>query len=414
LVRGLASGIGLASEAVYHHKQKKGKNEKGDSDTIHTERAELFTPTQYDEHQAALSREVDEASWQLDEVQDSIRQADPPQYAEYDHQQPQLAETFLRNHPLPEAMPTEPPKLALPVIITQRRPGERARGFLRAYAPVLADVGIDQKTFLEFMDDLNKAVMPNGLIQAVNLAALAGHAAPAPAALAIAITLKIATEMADAAHSRYKTNGFLDRVNESFFAPRGLVALIMTWRPGQSGEMVTTVDVDKMEDSIASAANYNADENGSFQRFRHKFAQSSGATAFEWPETAPLVFPVLDDLAGDAEKEKKQNALKRSSNFVAEYMDRRGRAKWTGKNPDSEMANMAPKAEFHSRYSDPNHPASCGDPIALLTGGHLQGLGGLGGLRGGQLGRRGRERLPVGAATVIPMAKRLFEKVSSH
>ena len=49
-----------------------------------------------------------------------------------------------------------------------------------------------------------------------------------------------------------------------------------------------------------------------------------------------------------------------------------------GENPDSHLS-QGPKPTFTSRYADPNHPASSGDPLALITGGNitrekLQGL----------------------------------------
>jgi hypothetical protein len=41
-----------------------------------------------------------------------------------------------------------------PVVIPQRRPGSKFRGFVRAYAPELADCGISQDMFLEFLEDI--------------------------------------------------------------------------------------------------------------------------------------------------------------------------------------------------------------------------------------------------------------------
>lgn len=38
-------------------------------------------------------------------------------------------------------------------------------------------------------------------------------------------------------------------------------------------------------------------------------------------------------------------------------------------NPTSSLAT--PKPQFFSRYSDPNHPASSGSLISLITGGHV-------------------------------------------
>jgi hypothetical protein len=42
-------------------------------------------------------------------------------------------------------------QIPLPVILPQRRPKDRTRGFVRAYAPVLENVGIDQATWLAFL-----------------------------------------------------------------------------------------------------------------------------------------------------------------------------------------------------------------------------------------------------------------------
>lgn len=48
-------------------------------------------------------------------------------------------------------------RLPYPVILPQRRPRRRKRGFMRAYAPVLQDCNVDQKTFLGFLDALEQA-----------------------------------------------------------------------------------------------------------------------------------------------------------------------------------------------------------------------------------------------------------------
>jgi hypothetical protein len=53
--------------------------------------------------------------------------------------------------------PAQPQRLPCPVIIPQRRPGAKKRGFVRAYAPVLADCGISQDVFLKFISDFHKA-----------------------------------------------------------------------------------------------------------------------------------------------------------------------------------------------------------------------------------------------------------------
>lgn len=355
LVRGIAAGIGLASESYQHRKEKKASNKQAERDDENPATAELDGREL--QHDAQLSQQMDEAVWELDEAQDQVTNHPPRPLAGTEEEPAELADSFIVAHPHPP--PYSSGQLSLPVVITQRRPGSRTKGFARAYSPLLADVGIDQTTFLDFLDKLNESIAPSPWIQAINLASFVGQAVPEPFTIMISIAVKKAADAAGELHSRSKTNRFLDRVNESFFAPRGLVALVMTWKPGQK-DMITRAEFD-MQSSITKASN-NSES-------RRMFESSSGATLFEWPETAPLVFPALDELAdADAEAEK-QSAVKRHGKFVGEYMDKRARAKWAGENPDSNLANATGKEKFTSRYADPNHPASSGDPIALLTGG---------------------------------------------
>jgi hypothetical protein len=361
LVRGIAAGIGLASESYQHRKEKKASNtrvgrETENDEAVAQEGREL-------QHDAYMLQQMDEVVWELDEAQDQVTDR-PPAYepsAATQEELAGLADSFLVAHPRPPPYSTG--QLALPVIITQRRPGSRTKGFVRAYSPLLADAGIDQTTFLDFLNKLNKSVEPSPWIQAINLAAFAGQAVPEPFTIIISLAVKKVADAASELHSRSKTNRFLDRVNETFFAPRGLVALVMTWKPDSKDDVFTRAAFN-MQTSIDKASDSS--------KSRRQFESSSGATSFEWPETAPLVFPTLDELADaedDGAKAKKQSAVKRSGKFVGEYMDKRARAKWAGENPDSTMANATGKEKFSSRYADPSHPASSGDPIALLTGG---------------------------------------------
>lgn len=356
VVRGLAAGIGLASETYQHHKEKKASQtqpRKGDYDDDDRYTSTQVQDKRHVQHDARLSQQMDEAAWELDEAQDRLYERENRPTAPTDDQVAGLADSFLTTHA--RHPPYSAAQLPLPIVITQRRPESRTKGFVRAYSPLLDHVGIDQATFLDFLDKLNKSLAPSPWIQAINLAAFAGQAVPEPFTIMISIAVKKVADAASELHSRSKTNRFLDRVNQDFFAPRGLVALIMTWKPNQQDDLLTTAEFD-MQSSITKASDAS--------KSRRRFESSSGATSFEWPQTAPLIFPALDELSGE-----KQAAIKRSGKFVGEYMDKRARAKWAGDNPDSALANAAGKESFASRYADPNHPASSGDPIALLTGG---------------------------------------------
>lgn len=72
-------------------------------------------------------------------------------------------------------------------------------------------------------------------------------------------------------------------------------------------------------------------------------------------------------------------------------MDRRAQAEWAGRHLQDALANTGPKGTFISRYSDPNHPASSGDPLALVTGGRVQ-LPTIQMSSGGRIGQKGAEK----------------------
>lgn len=51
----------------------------------------------------------------------------------------------------PPPQPTQ--RIPCPVIIPQRRPRNKDRGFVKAYAPVLDNCGVSQEVFLKFLKD---------------------------------------------------------------------------------------------------------------------------------------------------------------------------------------------------------------------------------------------------------------------
>lgn len=201
IVRLVGSGIGFASEALSAYKENKQRSrsprpstQAGDNDNSQ--------PPAYDsvvevanEHEArqlidqgraipadaphqvkvddSEGIEDDEAYWELDEATDE----DPPAYdyspsveGEIDHAEPEhgeakpdvhkLVQIFLASHPAPTH---ETERLPCPVVVPQRRPRTKSRGFVRAYAPLLAGCGIDQDTFLEFLKIFHKASQVNKL-----------------------------------------------------------------------------------------------------------------------------------------------------------------------------------------------------------------------------------------------------------
>lgn len=400
LVRGVAAGIGLASESYHNHKEKKKAQEAAatageSSRSTENDGAQLqhhgshqgeeYDSSDSDEHDGPVkvdpeaSRDLEQAQWDLDAAQSQLEP--PPDYATVmgqDIDANTMAEGFVRSHLL---QPSQYQKLPMPVILPQRRPGDRARGFIHAYAPLLQNVGIDQTTFMDFIKELNLATAPSPWINAINLAAVAVQHVPEPVTIAVSIAAQVATQVGLQAHSRSKTNTFLNKVNVEFFRPLGLIALVLTWKPSKPGEVVTQVTFDAAIDQAAQHVSGSGAEGSRSSGIRNKMQASHGTTSFEWPESAPLVFPTLDKLSATPEgrqaveeAEKKQpNGMKRSMLFAMDYMDKRAQAQWANDHPESQLSQLGVKPEFHSRYADPNHPASSGSLLALLTGGAIGG-----------------------------------------
>lgn len=372
VVRTAASGFGFASEAFHYRRNKK----MAESNT------QIHPPLETED--ASVSRELDEAAWILDEAE-GRRQATTQQTGSHStvpEEPGDLAKAFLKRHTC-QPGPVSDKGLELPVVLPQRRPKSRARGFVRAYAPALADVGIDREAFLDFIDTFNKVLEPNPWLYTINLADLGGLAVPEPAMMLVGVGLGIVTDALMEAQSRFKSNRFLDRVNSGLFIPRGLVCLVVTRKPDISNDgVVTAVGFDKTAVDIIPEAEVaamvrNCTHTESSQSLLHriqhqvqKMTKPSNGT-LGWVKPAPLIFPSPEEAAGQQEEngKKKKNVASRAGKWLDEYMDRRAQAKWIRKNPDLPMAASLPKPEFQSRYADPNHPASSGDIVALVTGG---------------------------------------------
>ncbi|ETS07092.1 hypothetical protein M419DRAFT_5319 [Trichoderma reesei RUT C-30] len=400
IVGGVAAGIGLASESYHNHQEKK----KAQAAAAVDESQAVNAPEAYRDEGRHISqaregdgasdsddndepvrvdqetsRDLDEAAWQLDAAQSELEP--PPDYATVTGQSldvQAMAEGFIQSHALLSSQQVQRQGLPMPVILPQRRPGERARGFIHAYAPLLQDVGIDEATFNDFITQLNMATAPSPWINAINLAAVAVQNVPEPITIAVSIAAQVGTQVSLQAHSRSKTNTFLNKMNAEFFRPLGLIAVILTWKPSRAGEVVTQATFDEALEQATQHA--SGPGTGAASSFNNKMQASHGTTSFEWPESAPLVFPTLDKLANTPggrqaveDAGKKPNGLKRGMNFAMEYMDKRSQAQWANEHPESRLAQLNEKPGFHSRYADPNHPASSGSLLALLTGGAVTG-----------------------------------------
>ena len=99
-----------------------------------------------EEQTAATTRAIDEHNLEVSPLGENDRQ----RYVD------KIVVSFIGQHP-PPPYSQRSSKLPCPVIVPQRRPRDKTRGFIRAYAPVLSECGIDQTTFLQFLETMDKA-----------------------------------------------------------------------------------------------------------------------------------------------------------------------------------------------------------------------------------------------------------------
>ena len=210
-VKGLAAGIGLISESISAHKAKKQSpqtNASEDNNPLETRSDENDHPQDDNEERGDTPEKtaIDslEEQWELDETQDELRhptsdQAELPEHNETEEAVEDAVHRFASDYPPPAYTPgddTQLPQLPGPILLPQRRPKNRKRGFIRAYAPDLAAFSIDQPMFFEFLDTTEKACQGAKWLNVINLASIGTMFMPSATGIAVSIAIKIATDVA--------------------------------------------------------------------------------------------------------------------------------------------------------------------------------------------------------------------------
>ncbi|KAF1929842.1 uncharacterized protein M421DRAFT_4272 [Didymella exigua CBS 183.55] len=359
LVQAAAATVGFFSEISHHRKEKPVKGKVADCET------------------AAATK-----SPGLPQTSEEGTCGTPAALTPKGH-----SEAFLYRHPPPISSISQPDRpLASPVLIPQRRPNKRARGFTPAYAPILDDFDVPKNAFLDFIITLNASLEPSPYLNAINLASFAGEASPEPlVGFLIGEAVETVTDAIMEAHSRMKSNYFLEMVNEGFFAPRGLFAFVGLWRPdankNESAEALCVEEdflASHPQVSVTTASDNTAKSDaitakGGWRKYQHQLQRAmlpSGGD-FSTIVPAPLLWPSSEEIAAaiPGNKTKKKGRFDRAGLWMDEHVDKHSQITWTQENPKHPLAGSLPKSEFRSRYADPSHAASSGDVIALFTGG---------------------------------------------
>ena len=114
-------------------------------------------------HEAQNFLDDDEEDWYLDDAAGELDDSSSPPPYSSNINPDQLADPY--DIPFNKE---ELSRLPYPVLIPQRRPRDRSRGFVRAYAPDLAACGVDQESFLKFVTDFyhsSKVYMISPLVE---------------------------------------------------------------------------------------------------------------------------------------------------------------------------------------------------------------------------------------------------------
>lgn len=163
-------------------------------------------------------------------------------------------------------------------------------------------------------------------------------------------------------------------MNDQLFKPRGLFAMVMTYKPDLADSPVLSADTSDPNKIAFSKA---TDSTSKFKEILHRLRNSSGTTTSEahLPEGAPLIYPALDAaLSSDNNSTaltSQSNALSRNAALIADYLDRRAQADFAAQYPGSKLsANLPPQEKkFVNRFCDPDHPVNSGSIFGLVTGG---------------------------------------------
>lgn len=229
-VKGVACGIGLVSESIHHYKEKKaaervtlpGEAHQAQAHGSQEQVRELAAGDEYGEHGATPAmhqyhpsrnaaadgklelEEGDEEQWDLDDAQDLIEHGPVnPKSRPFERDPTKIIQHFMDDYPVPPGLPKHG-RLDLPVVLPQRRPKDRSRGFIRAYAPELMKAGVNEAMFLDFLETFNTATQASPWLNAINMAGFAFMPLAPGISQAATIALYLAVKVMKNMQSRHR------------------------------------------------------------------------------------------------------------------------------------------------------------------------------------------------------------------
>ena len=217
------------------------------------------------------------------------------------------------------------PALSRPIVIPQRRPGSKERGFILAYPPVLENYGISQTSFLEFIQECNTAMPGNAALSAVGAAGFGAGLAPEPISMLVGAAVQFGAAALNRNVVIWKTNWFLDKCNNELFSPRGLMCFISVHDPGADVDLGT----DQQTTPIASKIENSTLIGDIHRNLRDPYSRCLGIRNMQ--DATPLVYLTDSDIPMPPETRSVEKAtvgsrVKNAYSDFNNYLDKRSRA----------------------------------------------------------------------------------------
>ena len=140
---------------------------------------------------------------------------------------------------------------------------------------------------------------------------------------------------------RYRTNTFLDKINEALFMPHGLLAMVMAYKPDRPDDLILQADTTSPTEK-ATFKTVQATNSKSKQLLRRIRMHSGKAADVGIPECAPLIYPALDRALASNRVTEQKSLLSRNAVIVNDYLDRRAQTDFTTKYPTSKITSALP------------------------------------------------------------------------
>jgi hypothetical protein len=169
LAKGVTGAYGLAKEAMADHEATKTSGHPHldapsheATKTLGQSHLDILSDGKqdggsFDDASSISSSDGEEAAQELDEAQQRYPAENDEPELRNARNVDEVFDVFTKKHPPPKYSPIAG-KLELPVILPQRRPKNKERGFIRAYAPILQNCAVGQAEFLGFLDGFAKAI----------------------------------------------------------------------------------------------------------------------------------------------------------------------------------------------------------------------------------------------------------------